>query len=275
MRVGWPFWGVVWILGFSQLVGQLDRDSFTIFPNFTALQKAAEEVKWEGIMDDGETQSLRRAKFITIAIDGGAGSGKTSTAKAIAKANGFAFVSTGKHYRTLAHYLLKQKISPADGPEMQKFLDNLHPTTLLVDGEAHLSLNGTLLPDEILRRSEINGLVSDYASLGSIRQFCIQYQKTLPRVALSAGFPGLVAEGRDMTSAVFPHASLRVYLEANEEERSRRRINQGEWDNVGERDRKDRQQLQWTDGVWLIDSTQLSLERVVALLQSEINGLLP
>jgi cytidylate kinase len=248
----------------------LDREAFTDFPDFAALQRAAEEVKWEGLMEDREDPALRRAKFVTVAIDGGAGSGKTSTAQAIARTNGFAFVSTGKHYRTLAHHLLAQKISPTDGKGIQKFLEALHPTTLLVDGEAHLSLDGTQLPDEILRRKEINDRVSDYAALDSIRRFCIQYQKTLPRVALSAGFSGLVAEGRDMTTAVFPHASLRVYLEANEEERSRRRANQGESDNVGERDRRDRQQLQWVDGVWRIDSTHLSLDQVVDLLQSKI-----
>jgi cytidylate kinase len=212
-----------------------------------------------------------RAGFTTVAIDGAAGSGKTSTARALAEKLGFAFASTGEHYRLLTRLFLEKKIPPKEREAIGERLKELHPTTIFVDHGAHLSLDGRVLEEE-LRRPEINFAVSDYAAIPELREFLHRYQKELPRAARAAGFRGLVVEGRDTASAVFPDADLRVRLAVDGEERARRRAREGVRDDVAGRDRRDERQMRGAEGVWELECTDLSLEEVVELLCLRIAG---
>jgi cytidylate kinase len=211
--------------------------------------------------------------FVVVAIDGGAGSGKTSTARAVARARGFAFASTGEHYRVLACHLRELGIG-ADAPEaIGRALGKLYPTTIFTENRAHFTLDGRIPSDERLRRPEITAAVANYARVPALRAFLHNYQRELPAVARAAGFPGLVVEGRDMTTAVFPRATLRYFLRVAEGERVRRRKREKVYDNISARDGLDREHLTPAAGVAVIDGTGRTLEEVVAIIGGDLEAL--
>ncbi|MDR3117286.1 MAG: (d)CMP kinase [Puniceicoccales bacterium] len=246
------------------------RGDFVFYENFKAMK------------DVQESEALRAAlerpancdAFVTVAIDGGAGSGKTSTARELARRHGFAFVSTGEHYRVLAYLLERLGVQPGDGPAIARAIAPLRPGTVFVGNQGHLSLDGRIFSEGELRSPAVNRSVARYAQLPELRRFLQDYQRTLPRVARSANFPGLVLEGRDMTSVVFPDASLRYFLTVDAEERVRRRREEGICDDVAGRDAQDRERLVCLDGVSPIDGTGRTLEEVVALLSRDVEELL-
>jgi cytidylate kinase len=208
--------------------------------------------------------------FVLIAIDGAAGSGKTSTARALAERNNFAFVSTGEHYRVLARHLAEANISPGNTVALRKALGELRPTTQFIGNQAHISIAGTIVPPEELHNGVINTIVADYAQSPVLREFLHSYQRQLPQVAQTVGYGGLVIEGRDMTGVVFPRADLCVFLDADPRARQQRRQMEGIADDIHARDAKDSQQLQRKDGVLCVDSTELPLDEVISLIQGEI-----
>ncbi|MDR2576692.1 MAG: (d)CMP kinase [Puniceicoccales bacterium] len=215
-------------------------------------------------------QWLRRENFIIVAIDGGAGSGKTTTARMLAERCNFAFVSTGEHYRILTQLFLRKNIAAGDRSALINLLSQLRPTTLFHGCYAHFSLDGNVITPEELRRQEINFSIPDYAAIPEVRAFLREYNRQLPFAVLSAGFRGMVIEGRDIGSAVFPEAQVRAYLFVDTKERVRRRALEGICDDVEGRDRRDEGQMRMAQDVWLIDGTNLSAEDVVQLLQARL-----
>ncbi|MDR2030446.1 MAG: (d)CMP kinase [Puniceicoccales bacterium] len=218
----------------------------------------------------GKDREAQIPQILTIAIDGSAGSGKTSTARELALRHGFAFVSTGEHYRVLAHHLIGLGIGFDDGPAIVRAIATLRPSTIFCGNQGHITLDGTVLPDADLRSSAVNHSVAHYAQVPKLRQFLHFYQKTLPGATWSANFRGLVVEGRDMTTAVFPKAQLRYFLMADAEERVRRRNAEGICDDVAGRDAQDRERLAVGDGVRTIDGTGRTLDEVVAILSHDV-----
>jgi cytidylate kinase len=214
-----------------------------------------------------------KGEFVLIAIDGGAGSGKTSTARVIAERNNFAFVSTGEHYRILTRYLAEENISPGNAAALRGALGRLRPTTQFIGNQAHMCLDGTVVPAEELHNGVINTIVADYAQNPTLREFLHDYQRQLPQTAQAVGYAGLVIEGRDMTSAVFPEADLCVFLDADPRTRQLRRKMEGIADDIHARDTKDSPRLQRRDGMLYVDSTELSLDEVVSIIQKEIQKL--
>lgn len=211
--------------------------------------------------------------FLIVAIDGGAASGKSSTARALAARFPFLHVDTGAHYRAITAEMLRRGIAPEEAAVSQA-LPELALGTRVRNGAALLEISGRVPGDEI-RSPAVNAAVSHFAALRPVRAALLQYQRGQVDVAQTHGFRGLIMEGRDIGSVIFPDASLRVFLHADPEERARRRAKEGQLDSVTERDRLDssRQHAPLTcpPGAIDINSTHLSLEEVVAQIASLVN----
>jgi cytidylate kinase len=214
------------------------------------------------------------ARFVTVAIDGTAASGKTSTASVLARKYNFLMASTGLYYRALTVKMLNGGVDADDGAALGRFLGTFSPGTRIVDGAARLTLNGDDCDDGILRSREVNGAVSHYSSMGVVRDFLTAYQRSQVDIARANGFGGLVMEGRDITSVILPNADLKFFLEASATVRSNRRSNDDGSDDVAGRDRIDGARTICLDGVRRIDTGTNDLTAVIALISSEIDGLL-
>ncbi|MDR1438419.1 MAG: (d)CMP kinase [Puniceicoccales bacterium] len=251
--------------------GKATSDDFVHFNGLQELLDAHRDEVLREILMEKKGNFLNG--FTIVAIDGAAGSGKTSTAKKVAQECHFAFVSTGDHYRTMARYFLDHRIAPSDHSSIASALSKLHPTTRMDGNCARLCIGEVIANEADLHNGEINSVVADYAQDPSLRTFLHAYQRQLPAVIRSISLGGMVIEGRDVTSVVFPNATLRLFLRADLGERRRRRLEEGIGDDVESRDAKDHLQLQCVDGVLLIDSTQLSLEEVVLVILKKIDEL--
>ena len=213
-------------------------------------------------------------QFRVIAIDGGAASGKSSTAGALAEALDLMHVDTGAHYRTVTLALLRAHGDTPDAAEVPALLANLRLDTALEGRRGLLRVNGTAPgPDEI-RSPQVNRAVSTIAALPPVRQFLFDYQRGQKDVARAHDFRGLVMEGRDIGSVIFPDADHRFFLFADESTRSQRRIDEGQVDSVGDRDRMDATRvaapLHCPEGAVRIDTGALSLDEVVAEIRATV-----
>ena len=214
-------------------------------------------------------------KFVVVAIDGAAASGKTSTSTELAKRYNFMMSSTGLHYRAMAYELLKHNIAAEDfsknAATAENFVKNMTFDARISGNIATITINGQSFDEEQLRSADINKAVAKYASIPLIRQVLIAFQKKQAEVAKVHGFGGLVMEGRDITSVVFPDADLKFFLDAGLSERISRRAKDNEEDDVVERDSLDRQRTVYTDGIQKIDTGKLPFEAVVSLISREID----
>lgn len=210
--------------------------------------------------------------FFILAIDGGAASGKSSTARVIAQQFHFMHVDTGLHYRSFAYLFMQADIfpseaSPSDLPQVQRFIREKKLSSQLVENEALLAIDNEVVPAEILRSESVNRTVSYYAKIPILRAYLTKYQKSLAQFAENNGFAGLVMEGRDIGSIVFPDADLCIFLTAQESIRIQRRLQEGKQDTIAQRDQQDKLRpsapLIKADRAIEIDNTQLSLEEVV------------
>lgn len=211
--------------------------------------------------------------FLIVAIDGGAASGKSSTARALAARFPLLHVDTGAHYRAITAELLRKGVSAADPARVESTVAQLSLGSRVTGSAASLEINGRVPGDEI-RSPEVNAAVSHFAALPAVRSALLHYQRAQADVARQHGFRGLVMEGRDIGSVIFPHADLRFFLHADPEERARRRAEQGQKDSIAERDRLDSSRktapLTIPAGAIAIDSTHLSLEEVVAKVAAQV-----
>lgn len=205
-------------------------------------------------------------KFIIVAVDGGAAAGKSSTSRAISKRFGLMHVDTGSFYRATTLKLLELGVSPQDEAAIKSALTNLKLGTSISGNTASITVNGWI-PDETIRSQRVNENVSHYAALPQLRSFLLDYQRSLAGVAKDNGFRGLIMEGRDIGSVIFPDADLRLFLYADPEKRALRRAKEGITDSIEKRDQMDSSRktapLQCPEGARLIDSSEMTLEEVV------------
>jgi cytidylate kinase len=205
-------------------------------------------------------------EFFIVAIDGGAASGKSTTSRALSARFHLLHVDTGSFYRAITHRLLSLELDPSDGAAVQAALSNISLDTKVTDRCAEMMIDGERSGREI-RSPEINESVSSFAALPMVRAFLLQYQRSQTQTAKDAGFAGLIMEGRDIGSVIFPEAKFRFFLQADPETRARRRADQGQTDSIDKRDRIDSQRksspLVCPKGAKLIDSTHLTLDQVV------------
>jgi cytidylate kinase len=155
---------------------------------------------------------------IVIAIDGYSGCGKSSTAKEVAKKLGFTYIDSGAMYRATALHFLNEKLSPLRAADVEKGLKSLqisfqhNPTTL----QQETYLNGVNVEDEI-RTMRISERVSEVATVKEIRAALVAQQQKLGQKK------GVVMDGRDIGSVVFPEAELKLFMTADVETRAQRR----------------------------------------------------
>lgn len=236
------------------------------------LRSHREESMQETIMSlkSQKEKHLDNLPVRVVAIDGGAGTGKTSVARDLATKNHFLLASTGENYRALVVYLLHHKVDHRDEETLAATLGRIRLSSMITNGAVHLAINGFVTSEDKLRSPETTQNVSLYARIPTLRKFLDAYHRTLPLVAQSAGYEGLVIEGRDTTSVVFPNASLRLILEADASVRAVRRAAQGYQDNVSQRDRDDAQQMVRSEGVEVIDTTNLTQNQVVEWIDRKL-----
>lgn len=182
---------------------------------------------------------------IVIAIDGFSGCGKSSTAKAVAKSLGFTYIDSGAMYRAATLHFLNHYLSPSNPHDVEKGLRSLeisfqiNPET----GKQETYLNGLNVEDEI-RSMRVSERVSEIATIKEIRKELVAQQQRLGKKK------GVVMDGRDIGSVVFPDAELKVFMTADLETRAKRRqeelLAKGEMvdleeikTNLAERDRID------------------------------------
>ncbi len=203
--------------------------------------------------------------FLVIAIDGGAASGKSTTARAIAERLDLMHVDTGSYYRSLCAAMLDKGISPED-PTIRSLLAEFILETQVAGRSGNLLLDGIKPTQEILRSERVTANVSAFAAQPAVREKLLDYQRQQVEVAQENGFAGLVMERRDIGSVIFPDAPVRVFLHANPEIRSRRRADQGETDAIEARDAKDSSRtsapLTCPEGAFSIDTGNHTLEEV-------------
>jgi cytidylate kinase len=204
--------------------------------------------------------------FIIVAIDGGAASGKSSSSRILADRFNLLHVDTGSFYRHITYELLRRNVPPSNLPALQRALAELVFTTRLNGRSAQMLIGGAPAGDEI-RGQNVNEHVSHYAAIPEVRTALLAYQRGQVAVARQNGFRGLVMEGRDIGSVIFPEADFRFFLHADPVERAKRRAAEGRQDPVAERDRLDSSRktspLTCPAGAVDIDSTRLTLEQVV------------
>ncbi len=177
--------------------------------------------------------------FQIVAIDGGAASGKSSTARGVAGAAHFLHVDTGSHYRAVTLRALGEGLRPVGGPALEHFLAGLRFETEVRGNCACLRLNGVVPDAADIRSDAVNAAVSAFAALPAVRKAVRTYQRDQAAVARTHGFRGLVMDGRDIGTVIFPDADLKIYLEADASTRAARRKDEGQTDTIDDRDRID------------------------------------
>ena len=155
---------------------------------------------------------------ITIVIDGPAGAGKSSVAQAIAQELGYKYLNSGALYRAIALYLHQHHIDPLDAAAITAALPEIHITLVnhTTASDYELLLNGVSVLDQLYSVT-IEKLVGTISKLGPVREKVGGVQQDLGKGG------GIVADGRDMGSKVFPHAELKVFMTASPAVRAQRR----------------------------------------------------
>lgn len=218
-----------------------------------------------------------------VTVDGPAGSGKSSTARAVADALGFRHLDSGALYRALTWALLDRGEDPdrweALGPsDFEDLRVRLEPTETGYD----VRVGGHRVTDE-LRSPRVTAQVSHLARLPAAREALLDLQRQ------AGAYGRLVADGRDMGTVVFPEADLKVFLVADLRERARRRLLESgaedpaseevasEAERLRQRDARDSGRahapLRKPDGAWELDTTELSFEEQVRAVVARVRQL--
>ena len=209
-------------------------------------------------------------------MDGGAAVGKSSTSKGLAERLGLMHVDTGSHYRTLTCALLGSGTSAEQSETISKVLETLELSTQIDGRSAKLGINDIVPVDSDLRSPEVNAQVSKFAAIPELRQKLFAYQRSLADLARNQHYAGLVMEGRDIGSVIFPEAAYRFFLDADEATRAARRAKEGQSDSIAARDEMDRTRqaapLVCPRGATQIDTAHHTLEEVIEKITHQIES---
>jgi cytidylate kinase len=222
------------------------------------------------------SEMVSHKTFTIVTIDGGAAVGKSSTSRGLADRLNLMHVDTGAHYRSLTYALLAAGASHEQANEVSEELKRLSLGTELQGRSAKLSINGEVPDDAAIRSPEVNASVSKFAAIESLRDFLFNYQRNQADVAQAHGFAGLIMEGRDIGSVIFPDAQHRFFLYADEATRAARRAKEGQTDSIADRDNLDRTRktapLVCPEGATQIDTAPHTLEEVIERISEKITG---
>ena len=206
-------------------------------------------------------------KNIVIAIDGTSASGKSTNAKLVAQALGFVYVDTGAMYRTLAWHCLKNQVAVTDAKAVAALCRRWKISLVCADSQARLLVDG-YYPVAEIRTAAVSAAVPHVAAVPKVREWMKKRQRECLR------FGNLVMEGRDIGTNIFPETDFKFYLDAQVEERTRRRAAEGVQENLAARDQRDSQRavapLMIALGAKVINNSQMTAEQTSGLILADI-----
>lgn len=221
---------------------------------------------------------------IVVAVDGPAGSGKSSVSRAVARGLGFELLDTGAAYRALT-WLALQRGADLDDPVAVEALlpEFLARYRIALDPAERWVRVGEDEVTEAIRTTELSRHVSAVARIPAVRE---ALNASFRRLLAAGPAPGIIAEGRDITTVVAPDATVRILLTAEESVRAARRAAEQQGDDAAavaaslrQRDRKDAQVADFLDaapGVAVLDSTELDMPQtihaVIELITAQTTG---
>lgn len=207
-----------------------------------------------------------------VAIDGPAGCGKSTIARMLSEKLGFLYINSGNIYRAISLWAVEHDISPED---RVKIIEQARKLDLRYLPDGFLIMNGRKL-DKELRSAEVDAVVSQVSAIPEVREIVNMI------VHESAKGRDAVAEGRDITTVVFPNAEVKFYLDASVEERARRRLNEHVSNqnaeeiikNIQMRDKIDTSKpvgaLKIAEDAEYLDTSGLTIEQVYEKVYSKI-----
>ena len=215
--------------------------------------------------------------MINVAIDGPAGAGKSSIAKAVARDTGYIYTDTGALYRAVAYHALSRNISPDDSKAVTELLDGLEIKLEYRDGQQRVIADGNDVSD-FIRTPEVSMGASKVSAVPEVRAFLFDLQKKM------AAENNVIMDGRDIGTVVLPDAQLKIFLTASAEERARRRF--AELNNkegisfesiladIIKRDENDMNRpvspLKQAEDAVLVDTTEMTIDEVITLIKKMI-----
>jgi len=215
---------------------------------------------------------------LIITVDGPAGAGKSTVSKILAQQLSYIYLDTGALYRAVAYKLLLDNITPDDEKALSESLIRMSISLKNMNGTLNVFVGDENVTEKI-RNEKIGLLASRFSAIALVRASLLSLQRNVGKRG------GIVAEGRDMGTVVFPDADYKFYLEASVDVRARRRYNELcmrgsniDYDEVKRdlivRDRQDREReiapLKAFDGATIIDSTHMAVSEVVETMISMI-----
>jgi len=212
-----------------------------------------------------------KRKRLTIAIDGPSGAGKSTVARFLAKRLGYVYIDTGAMYRSVALRVKEKGISPEDELALNQLASSLHITFITEGEQTRVCCDGEDITSAI-RSPEISRLASYISKQKGVREALVQMQREMGKEG------GVILEGRDIGTVVFPDADVKFYLDAKSDERVRRRYHEmvekgvkvdfkETQEELTQRDHNDMHRihspLKKANDALFIDSTHRSVEEVV------------
>ena len=219
---------------------------------------------------------------IIVAIDGYSSCGKSTIAKALAKYAGYTYVDTGAMYRAIALFTLRNNLSePAD---IIAALPKIEVGFVLIDGAQHVTLNGEDV-ESLIRTLGVGNAASRISQIKEVRAFLVAQQQKMGL------HKGIVMDGRDIGTVVFPQAELKLFLTASPEVRAQRRydelVGKGEKPDfaavladVNDRDYRDTHRaespLRQAEDAIVVDNSNLTpdeqMDKIIALFEAKMNS---
>ena len=215
--------------------------------------------------------------FIVLAVDGGAGTGKSTLSNLLSNRKNLLYVETGSHYRALTFMLLQKDLRP-DTVEDYLLENSLSIESKINKNKSEIQIDDIKFNPEDLRSSKVNDNVSHFAALPVLRKSLLDYQRSQVNQARSLGFSGVILEGRDIGTKILPEADLKIFLHADAETRIKRRVKDGENDSIIKRDELDSKRksapLACADDALKIDTAEYSPEEVYSMVINALNNCL-
>ena len=220
---------------------------------------------------------------ITIAVDGFAACGKSTLAKALARELGYIYIDSGAMYRAVTLYFLNHSVDIDNTDAVAVALKNISIAFKNIEGNNHTFLNGQDVEKEI-RAMRVSDFVSPVSTISAVRRFLVACQKEM------GNQKGIVMDGRDIGTVVFPDAELKLFMTASQDVRTKRRLleleSKGIFDysyeqiqnNLSERDRIDSTRadspLKKAEDAIVVDNSELSTEQQLELALSLANQII-
>ena len=211
-------------------------------------------------------------KYVSVAVDGPAGSGKSTITKMVAKSLGFNYVDTGAMYRALTYNFLANGLDKLEEEKIKELLDKTKFKVEYADRIQYVYVNDEEVSDKI-RTAEVSKFTSLFAKSPAVRDFLIDTQRNL------ANTNNIIMDGRDIASVVLPNADVKIFLTASVEERARRRMLDFERQGIAnvdfEKVKEDIKARDWqdenrdiaplvkVDSAILLDTTSMTIDEVV------------